>query len=55
MGLPVIGAILGHKSVITTGRYAHLAIDPVAESAERISEEISTRMKQEPRRLRAVK
>jgi hypothetical protein len=40
---------------VTTGRYAHLAIDPVAESAERISREIDARMKLEPRRLRAVK
>ena len=55
MGLPVIGAILGHNSVVTTGRYAHLAIDPAAESAERISEEINAKMKREPRRLRAVK
>ena len=55
IGLPVIGAILGHKSVITTGRYAHLAIDPAAESAERISEEINARMNTGPRRLRAVK
>ncbi len=38
--LPVIGAILGHADVKTTSRYAHLADDPVRQSANAISESI---------------
>jgi hypothetical protein len=33
--LPLIGAILGHKNVVTTSRYAHLSNDPVADAANR--------------------
>jgi integrase len=36
--LPVIGAILGHTDVKTTSRYAHLADDPVRQSADAIAE-----------------
>lgn len=36
MGLPVIGALLGHRSTETTARYAHLANDPVRRAAESI-------------------
>lgn len=39
-GLPVIGALLGHKQVSTTARYAHLTDDPVKRAAERIGGEI---------------
>jgi integrase len=35
--LPIIGAILGHKDVKTTSRYAHLAPDPVKKAADDIS------------------
>ena len=35
--MPVIGAILGHKDVKTTSRYAHLAPDPVKKAADDIS------------------
>ena len=35
--LSVIGAILGHKDVKTTSRYAHLAADPVKKAADDIS------------------
>jgi integrase len=35
--LPVIGAILGHKDVKTTSRYAHLASNPVKKAADDIS------------------
>jgi len=35
-GLPMIGKLLGHTQAATTHRYAHLASDPVKQSAERI-------------------
>jgi len=33
--LPLIGALLGHSNPATTHRYAHLALDPLREAAER--------------------
>ncbi len=39
--LPVIGAILGHADVTTTSRYAHLADDPVRQSADGISKSVA--------------
>jgi integrase len=44
LGLPIIGAVLGHTQAQTTSRYAHLAADPVQQAAERISEEIAARL-----------
>ena len=41
LGLPVIGALLGHKQPITTARYAHLANDPLRAAADRITGEIA--------------
>ena len=41
LGLPVLGAILGHLSHATTARYAHLADDPRRMAAARISDEIA--------------
>lgn len=35
--LPMIGKLLGHSQVQTTARYAHLAENPVKQSADRIS------------------
>ena len=34
--LPIIGKLLGHTQVATTGRYAHLDVDPLREVAERV-------------------
>jgi integrase len=34
-GLPVIGKLLGHSQAVTTGRYAHVAVDPAKRAAER--------------------
>ena len=34
--LPMIGKLLGHTQVATTGRYAHLDVDPLREVAERV-------------------
>lgn len=36
LGLPVIGALLGHSSSTTTHRYAHLANDPALRAAQNI-------------------
>jgi hypothetical protein len=41
MGLPVLGALLGHKQPVTTARYAHLANDPLRAAADRIAGEIA--------------
>jgi integrase len=41
LGLPVLGAILGHRNQATTARYAHLADDPRQAGAARISGEVA--------------
>jgi integrase len=41
LGLPVIGALLGHSRPQTTARYAHLANDPVRAAAEVIGAKIA--------------
>jgi len=38
LSLPVIGALLGHRSPITTQRYAHLMDDPLRAATERVGE-----------------
>jgi integrase len=38
--LPMIGALLGHKQVSTTQRYAHLAMDPLRQQNEKVGEMI---------------
>jgi len=43
-GLPVIGALLGHRQAATTARYAHLADDPLKHAAGRIGGEIGAAM-----------
>ena len=47
MGLPIVGALLGHSKPSTTNRYAHLADGPLKEAVERISQQIDTAMKKE--------
>jgi integrase len=44
-GLPVIGALLGHKEAATTARYAHLANDPLKQAADMVSGKIAEAMK----------
>jgi hypothetical protein len=36
LGLPVIGALLGHTTPTTTARYAHLLDDPLRDAAEKV-------------------
>ena len=40
----MIGRLLGHRKVRTTGRYAHLANDSVKVSAARIAESLNADM-----------
>jgi integrase len=48
LGLPVLGAILGHRNQATTARYAHLADDPRQAAATRISDEIAGALSGQP-------
>jgi integrase len=43
LGLPVIGALLGHSTPTTTARYAHLFDDPLRVAVERVSAVITGR------------
>lgn len=54
LGLPIIGALLGHMDASTTQRYSHLAQDPLKAAAELISNRIDKAMKAPPK-IRRVK
>lgn len=41
LSLPVIGAMLGHKSPLTTDRYAHLSDDPIRKASDLVGEKIA--------------
>ncbi len=41
MGLPIIGALLGHTEARTTQRYAHLADDPLRAASEAIGGQVA--------------
>ena len=45
LGLPIIGAILGHKHASTTARYAHLSADPIRAANDVVGRRIATAMK----------
>jgi integrase len=45
LGLPIIGALLGHTQAQTTKRYSHLDADPLQEAAEAIGQKIAAAMK----------
>ena len=49
MGLPVIGALLGHKTPSVTARYAHLSADPLKVAADRISSQIAASLNGTPK------
>ncbi|MFH0810608.1 MAG: tyrosine-type recombinase/integrase [Pseudomonadota bacterium] len=49
LGLPIIGALLGHKHAATTHRYAHLAADPLNEAADVIADRIEAAMTARPK------
>ena len=44
LGLPIIGALLGHTQAATTQRYAHLSNDPMKAAADEIGRKISEAM-----------
>src|ERR671912_646541 len=44
LGLPVIGALLGHAQAATTARYAHLASDPLQQAANLIGNKLAAAM-----------
>ena len=46
IGLPLVGALLGHKVASTTTRYAHIANDPVRRAAETIGSTIAAALDQ---------
>jgi site-specific recombinase XerD len=48
LGLPVIGALLGHAQAATTHRYAHLASDPLQQAADLIGERLDAAMQERP-------
>jgi integrase len=48
LGLPILGALLGHKTPATTARYAHLANDPLRAAADRIAGEIAAALDGRP-------
>jgi integrase len=48
LGLPILGALLGHKQPVTTARYAHLANDPLRSAADRITGEIAAALNGRP-------
>jgi integrase len=45
LGLPVIGALLGHAQAATTARYAHLASDPLQQAADLIGDRLEAAMR----------
>src|SRR5918998_5228734 len=45
LGLPVIGALLGHAQPSTTARYAHLASDPLQQAADLIGERLDAALR----------
>ena len=64
LGLPIIGALLGHRQAETTQRYAHVANDPLKHASNLISQHLDESLggksfvpeKEKPkRRLRVVK
>lgn len=52
-GLPIIGALLGHRESRTTERYAHLAADPVRQVGARIAGALAGAMNGRPAPRRA--
>jgi integrase len=45
LGLPIIGALLGHRQAQTTQRYAHLAADPLKAAAAAVAGKIAAAMR----------
>lgn len=54
LGLPIIGALLGHTQAATTQRYAHLANDPLKAATEEIGQKITEAMSKEPSKGKVI-
>jgi integrase len=48
LSLPIIGALLGHKHVATTARYAHLSADPLRAANDAVGARIAAAMSRKP-------
>ncbi|MBU1157694.1 MAG: tyrosine-type recombinase/integrase [Proteobacteria bacterium] len=48
LGLPIIGALLGHTQAQTTARYSHLAMDPLRAATEEVGKRIAEAMSRQP-------
>lgn len=48
LGLPIVGALLGHAQARTTEQYAHLAVDPLKAAADQIASTIAEAMNKTP-------
>lgn len=48
LGLPIIGALLGHTQAQTTARYSHLAMDPLRPATEEVGKRIAEAMSKQP-------
>lgn len=48
LGLPMIGRLLGHRSPLTTAKYAHLDADPARRAADTIGATIAGAMNRRP-------
>jgi len=46
LSLPMIGALLGHREVSTTQRYAHLGDDPRKAAADRVAAHVASAMQE---------
>src|SRR5262249_53820272 len=55
LSLPVIGAMLGHATPVTTARYSHLFDDPLRQAAERAAAVITGKPSAEVVRLKGVR
>ncbi|MEO5332998.1 MAG: site-specific integrase [Magnetococcus sp. YQC-5] len=49
MGLPIVGALLGHKTPSVTARYADLSADPLKLAADKISSQIAAALNGTPK------
>ena len=49
LGLPVIGALLGHSQAQTTQRYSHLSMDPLKAASDEVARRITEAMSLEPK------
>jgi len=54
MGLPIIGALLGHSQPTSTARYAHLAMDPLIAASDEVAKRIDEAIRKEPKKAKVI-